>query len=502
MHSKLPMIDKISYGAGEFGCGIVFQAVASYLVFYTTSVLQIPGSLVGLAVGISVVWDGITDPIMGYISDRTRLRRLGRRHIYFLVGTISIALTNYLLWIANPDWPTMAKFFWIFVIVVLVKTSLTTFLTPHVALGAELTADYNERTSIHGIRVIFFLGGILFASVVGLAVFFRSTPEYPLGQLNPDAYKYFGMTSSILVLIFGLATFFLTIKYVPHLPRAEARDKDKVSLMNLLFARFKSALSNKLFKYIVYGYLFTNIASALAGTLGLHVFTYTFYLNNNGIAIVIGTLFVTSIASQPVWVVIARKIDKKPAITAGLVTASAGCLLLLPAVFLRDAISGNFWYLLPFSLLTGFGSGGLFSIPNSMVADTIDIDEAVTGARSEGLYYGTMTMAYKLSQSIAIMLLGVLLDVIGFNAALPAQRESTQTTLGLIMIVGGLLSFFLARMAYNKYDLDKTKFGIIQEQIRIRKKRVNEANVLETGGEIPVLSDITLENPIKDLSGG
>lgn len=468
----IPLLDKIGYGFGNLGSGIVFQALASYLVFYTTSVLRIPGSLIGLAISISVVWDGVTDPIMGYISDKTRLRRLGRRHVYILGGTIAIAVSNFLLWSVNPDLATWMKFAWVFVVVILVKTFLTVFSTPHTALGAELSVDYDERTSIQGIRTIFFLTGLLLASVMGLAFFFRPTPEYPQGQLNPAAYRDFGLAASGLMILSGIYTFMATYKYIQLLPGSDDAGKSQGRIVVSLYKRLKSALKNSMFKYIVYGCLFTNIATAFAGTLGLHVFTYTFAMNNFEIALIIGLMFFISIASQPAWIAIAKRIDKKPAVMLGTFISSIGCIFLFAMVFWRHEISGNALFMLPFSILAGFGTGGLFSIPYSMVADTIDIEESATGIRSEGLHYGSLTLVYKISQSLAILLLGILLDLIGFDAALETQSNFTLITLGIIISLGGLASFLLARLAYRKYDLDKNKLKDIQNEIR--KKEIPE----------------------------
>lgn len=83
---NIPLLDKIGYGVNDMGIGVIYQVVAAYLVFYATSILMIPGSLVGLVVGISVIWDGVTDPFMGYLSDRTKTRHFGRRHPYIIIG--------------------------------------------------------------------------------------------------------------------------------------------------------------------------------------------------------------------------------------------------------------------------------------------------------------------------------------------------------------------------------------------------------------------------------
>lgn len=92
-NQNLLLKDKFSYGIGNLGVGVAMQVVGTYLVFFSTAILGISGSLVGIAVGFSVFWDAITDPVMGYISDITRSKRFGRRHLYLIIGALGVALT-------------------------------------------------------------------------------------------------------------------------------------------------------------------------------------------------------------------------------------------------------------------------------------------------------------------------------------------------------------------------------------------------------------------------
>ncbi|MDW7656974.1 MAG: MFS transporter [Bacillota bacterium] len=466
---NIPLIDKVGYGLNDLGIGTIYQAIAAYLVFYATSILMIPGSLVGLAVSISVIWDGVTDPFMGYLSDRTKTRHCGRRHPYILIGGVGAALANLLLWTVRPDLNLTIKFAWLFAVIILLKTFLTACSTPYIALGAELSVDYHERTAIQGIRTIFFLSGLLLTTVLGMGIFFRETAAFPQGQLNPAAYKDIGSATSVLILLSSSLTVLATKKYIRDLPQENGSARQQKHAMRGMASRLKDAMANKPFRCVVFGYLFTNIASAFASTLGLHVFTYTFNMNNTAITIIFGSLFAVSILSQPVWLAITRRIDKRPAVILGTALATAGSLILLIQVLLHDSVGSNAFSLLPFSILTGFGIGGLSSIPSSMVADTIDVEEAETGIRSEGVFYGSMTLVYKISQSIAILVMGVLLDIIGFDANLEVQTDSTLLTLGLLLAVGGLFSFQMARLAYRRYPLT-------HDSLLAMRKKMNAAN--------------------------
>jgi glycoside/pentoside/hexuronide:cation symporter, GPH family len=469
--NKISMSDKISYGIGNFSVGIAIQVVGAFLMFYCTAILNIPGSLVGVVISIGIAWDAITDPLMGYISDNTKSKTFGRRHLYLIIGGIGIGICNLILWNIPGSFSAITKFTIIFIDIIAIKTFMTIYITPYTALGAELSNDYNERTSIQGIKTIFFLLGIFFVSVVILYAFFQPTVEFPIGQLNPKAYSNMGIFSSIIIVVFSLVCYFFTKKYIPILRLAQNPTEEKAGLHNLL-ASFKGIIGDAMFRSVALSYMFTNIASAMFSNIGLHVFTYTFILNNQQIALMVGTQFAVSILSQPAWTFISKKIDKKPSIKLGLALCIIASAYFFALVVFKNHILSNAYYFLPFAILAGFGTGGLFTLPLSMIADIIDLEELRTGKRSEGTYYGCLTLFYKFSQSITLLLVGFVLDIIKFNSSLPVQSESTVVTLGFILSITTSLSFVAAFLSIKKYSLDKSAVEDIQKQIAERMSKV------------------------------
>jgi Na+/melibiose symporter-like transporter len=134
-------------------------------------------------------------------------------------------------------------------------------------------------------------------------------------------------------------------------------------------------------------------------------------------------------------------------------------------VLVKSHVTGNALYFIPFAVLAGFGAGGLFTLPLSMIADVIDLDELNTGKRAEGSYYGCLTLFYKLSQSITLLLIGFILDLVKFDASLPLQAESTVIILGLLLSIGSGLSFIAAFLSISGYDLNRSKVEDIQKKI-------------------------------------
>lgn len=212
LNHKVTLLEMTGYGTGFFGYGFITQMLTSYFVFYATVLLKLPGSIVGLVFALSVIWDAVSDPIMGYLSDHT-YSRYGKRHLYIGIGTIGIVLSNLVLWQVSPDATNLVKFVWILSSILIIKTFITIFITPYNALGAELSNDYHERSKIQGIKTVFFLIALVMVTAVCMFIFFKPSPLYPIGQLNPIAYRNIAIMSSIIMLITGITAHISTKRF-------------------------------------------------------------------------------------------------------------------------------------------------------------------------------------------------------------------------------------------------------------------------------------------------
>lgn len=463
---KVTLFEITGYGTGFFGYGFITQMITSYFVFYATVLLKLPGSLVGLVFALSVIWDAVSDPIMGYLSDHTYSKH-GKRHLYIVIGTIGIVLSNLILWQVSPDATNPIKFLWILSSILIIKTFITIFITPYNALGAELSQDYHERSKIQGIKTVYFLIALVMVTAVCMFIFFRPTTLYPIGQLNPVAYKNIAVMSSIIMLLTGMITYLSTKRFIDfgeHTNDAQGT----LSLVNFI-RESKYSLQDKDFRHVFFGYMYTNLASAIVSVVGLHTFTYTFNMNNYEIGAIFGVQFFFSIMSQPFWIALARKIDKKRTVITGLAVCMSACAILFFFVIRMDLVHSNHLYLLIYAIIIGFGSSGLFSIPLSMLADTVDQQEFNTGNRNEGVYFGMLNFGYKFSQSLAVLILGVVLDLIRFDSNLPIQAETTLFLLGSLLSLGGLMTFILSTISYKNYSIDEKRVREMQLTILNRE---------------------------------
>lgn len=482
----IPLGDRIGYGIGNFPVGISIQVVGAYLVFFSTTILKLPGSLVGLIVSIGIIWDAVTDPIMGYVSDHTNSRRFGRRHLYLLLGAIGMAGANWMVWAMRNEGSVAVKFALLLLLILMTKTFMTVYTTPYTALGAEMSADYDERTAIQGTKTVFFLVGLAFVTVFGLYVIFAPTEAYPVGQLNPAAYPRLGMWTSLLILVFGLISFFWTLRYVPILRKTVWKHPGKpFRFKNMVFDMVR-IFKIRPFRSVALTYMFNNIASAIISNIGLHVFTFTFGMDSQKIAIVVGAQFATSIVCQPAWSYIAKRLDKRNSLRLAITISIISCFLFGLLVLGREVVGQNILLFLPFSLLAGFGLGGMFTLPLSMMSDVIDVDELGAGERQEGIYFGSLTLFYKFSQSITLVLVGGFLDLVRFDADLAVQHHVTAFSMGMFFAVGSLLAFIFAFVAVSRYTLSREDIAEVQRQLKEKADAAEATAAAEAA--------VTLEN--------
>lgn len=472
------MTKKLFYGFGNLGYSVIGQTVSNFFMFFATSVLGISGTLVGIAVAISTIWDGLSDTIIGYISDKYKIGKLGHRNGYMLIATIGMATINIALWCIPNTISVPLKFIWILVSLLLLETCNTMFATPYSALGNEIATSYDDRTKINAISTVFYLIGIIIPSVL-LLVFLPNTEEYPVGQLNPKGYVNISIVTSTICLFFGLVCSLFTIPKSSGMQTKEnkrnkgenlelntneneKREKDNKKLkeekfsMKTLIGNFFLAFKNKRLCRIIIGFVLTSVATVFLCSVGLHFFTYSLFYSSNQITYLLLTLMFGTIISQPLWVKISSKKKKKPALIAGILTTIFAIFGVIFIYLFRIEIYEISYYLMLCAVfICGVGSGALYSLPTSIYGDLID-EITTNGENRVATYSGTMTFASNIGNSITQLVVGILLDIIGFDSSLQMQTLGVQTGLSLILFVGVQASLIIACFVFAGHNEHKT----------------------------------------------
>ena len=453
---KVRLSQKVGYGLGAIAYALPYQIMASFFLFFVTSILHVQPTVAGIIVALSVFWDAITDPWIGSMSDRTVSRRFGRRHQYLLLGGVGTALGSLWLWSISPETGNAMKVALLLGAVLFTKTMNTFYGAPYYALGGSISRDYNTRASLQGWRAAFHVIGMILALVGTQILFFRSTPEFPRGQLNPAAYPKIGIAVALVTVVIAVLAYFMIPK-----DHGDSAAKDTLGV----WEQVKTALSNKSFFAIVLVIFIIEVSFQVTVSIGTHVNTFTYLLTGPQMGILGLSLLGMSVLSQPLWVMLCRKFEKRTVLIIGMIFGLIG--------FTGMPWTHVWWEIFPigapstlmtlaiFSAIAGIGNGAFMSIPFAMVADAADEGQLTTDQRQEGLYFGLYTFAYKLGISISVLIGGILLDVIGFDSKATTQTPDTAWQLAmapswLLVIATPLILWAVSRYRISRKSHEET----------------------------------------------
>ena len=380
---------KVSYGVGQAAEGIKNAAFNVFVFFYYTQVLGLPTVYTGVAIGIALAVDSITDPLIGSLSDNWQGSN-GRRHPFLFVSILPLGL--FFIGLFNPpELEEFTLFLWLTVFSAGTRAMMTLYYVPHVSLGAELSEDFNERTEVVAYRYFFsYVGGIL-TYIIGFVVYFPDT------QFNVEAYAPFGLTLSLLMMASILITAMGTKRRIPHLP-ASRINRESASILSVLhktLLEIRSALANRSFRWLFAGVLIVFAMVGVDNALNLHMNTYFWELQGGGnlfffAATPVGALIGTALASP-----LTRWFDKKPSVIIG--TLCWALCQVIPVVlrllgwFPENGTDELLYSLIVIKFIQGLGVVQALIAFNSMVADVVDEHELITGLRQEGIFFSSVS---------------------------------------------------------------------------------------------------------------
>ena len=445
---KLSVGVKIGYGVADFGGNLFFTATAFVLLNYLTDTVGLSAALAGIALMVGRIWDAFYDPVIGYISDRTKTK-MGRRRPFMLGGSIPLFIAMIIMF-TNPSLVIGAGisqtvlFIYTMVVYIILCTAYSTVNIPYSSLGPELTNDYNERTSLNGYRFGFAGIGTLLGA--GLAL--------PIVAMAPN--KNLGFV--LMGTIFGAVLLVSTLTTVFSV-RESAVIRPAMSMG--FWETYREVFKNKPYLLILLSYILHIIGITIASGIVIYYFKYLLGAENmTTIAMLL--LIGIAILFIPVSVAMSKKVGKKLVYGAGFVIMAVGLMVL----FIWGNTMGVTFNLIMMAFM-GIGMGFLYAMPYAIVADSIEYDYLRTGERREGAFFGIWTWGLKIGQALAVFIMGVTLETMGYVANAIPQAESAQ--LGIRLFLGPIAAafFILAAVALYYYPITEKRYKEILEQIAV-----------------------------------
>lgn len=463
---RIPLATKTFYGAGSMASGVKDTAFNVFLLFYYTQVVGLPGSLAGAAIFTALVLDAISDPLVGYWSDRLK-SRWGRRHPFIYASALPMGIAFYFLFNPPESETQSVLFAWMLSFAVLVRFFMTFYTVPSSALTAEMTSDYDERTSLSGFRVLLgWLGGLAFATV-GYVVLFAPNERYQDGRLDPAAYQDFALLGAAVIVFAILVCALGTHHLIPKLRQMSDSAGESLGLKR----DFSNMLHNRPFLILVGIIFVTATAIGFTDVIGLYMFTYFWGLSTDQLAVLTFAALLGTVVAFFTAPLLSKRFDKRPVAMAATVLVMCcypTCIALrLAGVLPENGDPAVLLILCGNAALTVFAAVTLTILFASMIADTIDQNELATGRRQEAIYSSAFTFSMKATSGLGGFIAGIALDLVSFPTGAAAAEVSQSTLTSLGAAVAGIIFAFwcLALVTLRTYPLSRDDHAQILSEI-------------------------------------
>lgn len=460
--NKVPMGQKVAFGLGMLA-NQLFPAVLGIFIVILIDKLGFPGWMLSIIYFIPKLFDAITDPIMGFITDNTK-SKWGRRRQYVIVGGILTGISFAFMWQLYPENSVNYNFTYFLLVSLVFYLGITIFSVPYVAMGYEMSDDFHERTSIMAVSQL--IGQLAWVFAPWLWVIMYDVKFFPSAEeATRTLAVYVAIICTILAVIPGI---FIKSKSTLDENYEPLNLKNAGRSFDLIIQGFKEALKIVPFRKLCIATFF--IFNAFNTTAGFSFFIIKYYLfNGDGQGVwptlfgCVGAIF-TTILIIPVVARMSRVMGKKKAFIWSQGISILGYISLL---FLF--VPGKpylFLFALPF---ISFGIGSLFTLMMSMTSDVIDIDELNTGKRREGIFGAIYWWMVKFGLAIAGLLSGAILSIIHFKSGAATQTYETMFELRLFFSAIPVLGTLAAIWVMRNYDVTEEKSREISAELAKRK---------------------------------
>ena len=447
------------YGAGDLANNLLFQMSLLYLLYYYTDVAGIAPGTVGIIFLVARIWDGVNDPLMGMLVDRTQ-SPYGRGRVYLRYASVPLAFATVLLF--SVPALSRGKVLYAGFTYILWGMLYTMVSIPYASMTASMSQNPQERTRISSVRMLFMLGGVIIVAV----------GTEPLTGLFRQPHKGYSLTALIFALT-ACGFYFVCYRSTSFLagnnPVPPVQEEDRPPGRKGLKSQWKIIAKNGPLLILSLGFLIGATAEYIRETSIIYFVTYNLG-DSSLMPLFMGVVVFSMILGNLALPAVTAKLDKKGAYMAGASIGIGGSLIFhfipydYPAVIL--AMAG----------VSSFGFTVVSTLGWAMLPDTVEYGELVSGERTEGMIYSLFSFSQKLATALAGGIVALTLQVTGYlpgkAVQIPAAENGILMTLTFIPVVFLVLSMLLLSF----YNLDRETFGAVFKELN-RKRDIETAGI-------------------------
>ncbi|MDJ0921304.1 MAG: MFS transporter [Henriciella sp.] len=454
---KPGLLTRLAYGVGGAAGGIKNNGFEYVLLLFYSQVLGLPAFLVVLAMGIALVLDAVSDPVVGYWSDNLK-SRFGRRHPFIYVALIPVAIAYFLVWNPPEALQGTGLFVWLLVLTITVRLTYTLFEVPHHALAAELTQDYDARTSLMSFRYFFAWVGGLTVQIILFVALLQPSEGDPSGFFHIDGWHAYGLLAACCIFTSIAITSFGTHRHIPHLKPPPPQRRITIKRV---FGEISETASNPSFRALFIATLFGFVASGTSASLNQYINGFFWEFTADQIGGLTTAVYLSALMALGLAPLAGRFLGKK---RAAIIIGLLAFTIAPTPVFLRL-----------FGLLPANGTDELYTfilivtvvdvaliiayqmLAASMVADVVEQSELATGRRSEGIFFAGISFIRKLAQFSGLFLASIILSVAAIEPGSRAADvgEASVRTLGWGYAIALLSIWMMMIVAVSFYRISR-----------------------------------------------
>jgi GPH family glycoside/pentoside/hexuronide:cation symporter len=429
-----------AFGIAAMPPQFMYLLVLIMYLKFAVDELGASAAAVGTVFLVAKLWDAISDPLVGTLSDRTT-HRLGRRRVWIYASAPLLAVFSFMLWVPPPSLEGNELIAWIAVGVAGFYTAYTVFEVPHMSLGAEITLDPHERSRVFAVRQVARTLGMFAAA--GCVVFIQSGREGAAWTAGACA------VAALVLVIGGIS------KSPPERPDFMGRAGDSP------FTAIRDVVRNKHARLMLFVFFIEAIGLGGIGTL-------TPFVVDDVIGMpeitgpMLGLYMVSALLGVPFWVWLSRYFEKRHVWMAAMIQGGVGYGLIF-------WVGEGGWLLMGISsFIAGSAGACANTVGYSLKSEVIDFDEHQTGERKEGAYFACWTFVSKLATGLMIFAVGYSLDAAGYDGAAEVQNENVK--MAMIYLMGGvpMVGYTIGCLAFSRFGLTEAGHAEIRAELDAR----------------------------------